>query len=68
MASTTATLANGDLYGFALKALLLLRELAGAANGAVHADECTAQQELRTFKRLRLVSFTKQARLTTLRP
>ena len=66
MASVPATLANGDLHGFALKPLLLLLELADAANGAVHANECSAQKEPRTLKRLRLVSFTKQARMPTL--
>ena len=68
MASMPATLANGDLYCFALKPLLLLQELADAANGAVHANECLAQKEPRPFKRLRLASFTKQARLPTLHP
>ena len=63
-----ATLHDGDLHRFAVKPLLLLLELADAANGAVHANECSAQKEPRTFKRLRLASFTKQARLPTLDP
>ena len=67
MASMPATLANGELHCFALKPLLLLLELAEAANGAVHANECLAQKKPRTFKRLRLVTFITRARLTTRR-
>ena len=68
MPSMPASLANGDLHCLTLNGLLLLLELADAANGTVHANERSAQKEPRTFKRLRLASFTKQARLPTPHP
>ena len=68
MASMPATLHDGDLHCFALNELFVLLSLANAFNGAKNSNKCAAREDSRTFKRLRLASFTKQARLPTLHP